>query len=141
MPDDYNLLNLGGLTSLVKNVNVSLWGNEVLLECIYDPTGDQLPYSLVFQDCREIMWEVHDEEEVKEPLADLIGFHLGEDAHRKAALIHTDIFEISILYGSFSIHKEENLNAEDLETKDLGITIASSIVPIGNPRPVKLPRR
>jgi hypothetical protein len=92
MPDDYNLLNLGGLTSLVTNIKVSWWGNEVLLECIYDPTGDRSPYSLVFQDCREIRWEVHDEEEIKEPEADLIGFHLGEDAHRTAALIHTDIF-------------------------------------------------
>ena len=29
---DYNLLDLGGLTSLVTNVKVSLWGNEVLIE-------------------------------------------------------------------------------------------------------------
>ncbi len=121
MPDDYKLLNLGGLTSLVTNIKVSLWGNELLLECIYDPTGDRSPYSLVFQDCREIRWEVHDEEEIKEPEADLIGFHLGEDAHRTAALIHTDIFEISILYGSFSIHKGENFNSPiaDLETEVL----------------------
>ncbi|MFS8117095.1 MAG: hypothetical protein ACMG55_01195 [Microcoleus sp.] len=114
-------LGLGSIKSLVQNVNVSLWGNEVLLECIYDPTGDRLPYSLVFQDCREIMWEVHDEEEVKDPEADLIGIHLGEDAHRKAALIHTDIFEISILYGSFSIDKGEDLNPEvgELETEVL----------------------
>jgi hypothetical protein len=48
MPDDYNLLNLGGLTSLVKNVNVSLWGNQILFEFIYDPTGERLPYSIVF---------------------------------------------------------------------------------------------
>jgi hypothetical protein len=82
-------------------------------------------------------------EDVKDPEADLIGIHLGENAHRKAALIHTDIFEISILYGSFSIHKGENLNAEveDLETEEWGITIAPSIVPIVNPRAVKLPRR
>ncbi len=121
MPDDYNLLNVGGLTSLVTNVKVSLWGNEVLIECVYDPTGDRLPYSLVFQDCRKIMWEVHDEEEIKEPEADLIGIHLGEDAHRTAALIHTDIFAISILYGGFSIHKGENFNSPiaDLETEAL----------------------
>ncbi|UNU23803.1 hypothetical protein [Microcoleus vaginatus] len=121
MPDDYNLLNLGGLTSLVTNIKVSLWGNEVLLECLYDPTGERLPYSLVFQDCREIRWEVHDEEEIEEPEADLIGIHLGEDAHRTAALIHTDIFEISLLYGSFSIHKGQNFNSPipDLETEVL----------------------
>src|ERR687886_623615 len=106
MPDDYNLLNLGGLTSLVKNVNVSLWGNQILFEFIYDPTGDRLPYSIVFHDCRDISWEVLHPEDVKDPEADLI---------------HTDIFEISILYGSFSIHKGENLNAEveDLETEVL----------------------
>lgn len=121
MADDYELLNVGGLTSLVTNVNVSLWGNEVVLECIYDPTGDRAPYSLVFQDCRLITWEVHDEEEVKEIEADLIGIHLGEGAHRKAALIHTDIFEISILYGTFSVRKGENLNSEtaDLKTEVL----------------------
>ena len=120
MADDYNLLNLGGLTSLITNINVSLWGNEILFECIYDPTGDRSPYSLVFQDCRDI-WEVFHPEDVKDPEADLIGFHLGEDAHRTAALIHTDIFEISILYGSFSIHKGENFNSliADLETEVL----------------------
>ena len=61
MADDYNLLGLGGLTSLVTNVNVCWWGNEVLVECLYDPTGDRLPYSLLFKDCREIRWDVHDE--------------------------------------------------------------------------------
>jgi hypothetical protein len=129
MADDYELLNIGGLTSLVTNVNVSLWGNEVVLECIYDPTGDRSPYSLVFQDCRFITWEVHDEEEIQEPEADLIGIHLGEDAHRKAALIHTDIFEISILYGSFSVRKGENFNpgTADLETGVLAPDVAAVV--------------
>jgi hypothetical protein len=106
MADDYNLLGLGELTSLVTNVKVSLWGAEVLVECLYDPMGDHIPYSLIFQDCREIGWNVHDEEEVGEPLADLIGIHLGEDSHRKRAVIHTDIFEIAILYGSFRVEKD-----------------------------------
>jgi hypothetical protein len=44
MADDYELLNLGGLTSLVANVKVSLWGNQIVFECIYDPTGDRSPY-------------------------------------------------------------------------------------------------
>ncbi|MBE9122928.1 hypothetical protein IQ269_19515 [Tychonema sp. LEGE 07199] len=121
MPDDYNLLDLGGLTSLVTNVNVSLWGNEILFQCIYDPTGDRLPYTIVFHDCRDVSWEVFHPEDVQDPEADLIGIHLGEDEHRQAALIHTDILAISILYGSFSIHKGEDLNLEitDLETKVL----------------------
>jgi len=50
-----------------------------------------------------------------------LGISLGESAHRKPAVITTDIFEISILYGSFRIHKEENLTPEiaDLETEVL----------------------
>ncbi len=102
----------------MTNVNVSLWGNEISFECIYDPRGYRLPYTIVFHDCRDIRWEVFHPEDVEDPEADLIGIHLGESAHRKAALIHTDIFKISIVYGSFSVHKEDNLKSEtaDLET-------------------------
>jgi hypothetical protein len=129
MADDYELLNVGGLTSLVTNVNVSLWGNEISFECIYDPMGDRSPYTIVFHDCRDIRWEVFHPEDVEDPEADLIGIHLGEDAHRKAALIHTDIFEISILYGSFSVHKAENFNSEtaDLETSILAPDVAAVV--------------
>ncbi len=48
MADDYELLNLGGLTSLVANVKVSLWGNQIVFECIYDPTGDRSPVGSYF---------------------------------------------------------------------------------------------
>ena len=118
--DDYNLLGLGGLTSLITNVNVSLWGNEVLIECVYSPE-QRLPYLLEFKDCRDIRWTVHDEEEVNELEAEFFGISLGEPEHHKPAVITTDIFEISILYGSFRIQKKENLNSPitDLETEVL----------------------
>ncbi|MEH2275434.1 MAG: hypothetical protein V7K40_11750 [Nostoc sp.] len=105
MPDDYHLLKLGGLTSLITSVNVFLWGNEVSVECVYEPTEDRLPYVLVFQDCHDIRWSVHDSEEVHELEADLIGFSIGAESHKKAAVITTDIFELSIIYGSFVIQK------------------------------------
>ena len=107
MPDDYHLLKLGGLTSLITSVNVSLWGNEVTLECVYDPTHNRLPYVLVFQDCQDIRWSVHDSEEVHEPEADLIGFSMGAESHQKPAVITTDIFELSITYGSFVLKKAD----------------------------------
>ena len=116
--DDYNLLGLGGFTSLITNVKVSSWGNEVSIECVYNPE-ERLPYVLAFKDCRDIGWTVHDEEEVGELEAEFFGISLGEPEHRKPAVITTDIFEISILYGSFSIYKEENQNSEiaDLKTE------------------------
>ncbi len=115
--DDYKLLGLGGFTSLITNVKVSSWGNEVSIECVYNPE-ERLPYVLAFKDCRDIGWTVHDEEEVGELEAEFFGIYLGEPEHRKPAVITTDIFEISILYGSFSIYKEEKLNSEiaDLAT-------------------------
>ncbi|MEG4227385.1 hypothetical protein QUA35_20345 [Microcoleus sp. N9_B2] len=116
--DDYNLLGLGGFTSLITKVNVSFWGNEVLIECVYNPE-ERLPYMLAFKDCRDISWTVHDEEAVGEPESEFFGITLGEPEHRKPAVITTDIFEISILYGSFSIQKGEKLNSEDLETEVL----------------------
>ncbi|MEG4206814.1 hypothetical protein QUA20_23180 [Microcoleus sp. Pol7_A1] len=116
--DDYNLLGLGGLTSLITKVNLCSWGNEVLIECVYNPE-ERLPYILAFKDCRDISWTVHDEEAVGELEAEFFGIALGEPEHRKPAVITTDIFEISILYGSFRIHKGEKLNSEDLETEVL----------------------
>ena len=115
--DDYNLLGLGSFTSLITNVKVSSWGNEVSIECVYNPE-ERLPYVLAFKDCCDIGWTIHDEDEVGELEAEFFGIYLGEPEHQKPTVITTDIFEISILYGSFSIYKEENLNSEiaDLAT-------------------------
>lgn len=107
MADDYNKLGLGGLTSLVTNLKVSRWGNEVLLELVYDPIEERIPYSLVFYDCQKIQWEVLHGEDSRDIEADLIGIHLGEEGHRKAAVIHTDIFEVSLLYGRMKIYKDK----------------------------------
>jgi hypothetical protein len=48
MADDYVLLGLGELTSLITAITISGWGSQVLLECIYDPTGGRLPYIPLF---------------------------------------------------------------------------------------------
>ncbi|MBH8576720.1 hypothetical protein I8752_27765 [Nostocaceae cyanobacterium CENA369] len=105
MPDDYYLLRLGGLTSLITSVNVSLWGNRISVECVYNPTEVRLPYILVFQNCHDIRWSVHNSDKVNEKEADIIGFSIGTESHKKAAVITTDIFEISIAYGRFTLQK------------------------------------
>lgn len=102
--DDYHLLGLGGLTSLITNVTLSNWGNTVLIQCLYNGL-EKVPYALEFKDCRDIRWTVHDDDEVGEAEADIFGITLGEGGHRKPAVIHTDIFEISILYGSFRMQR------------------------------------
>jgi hypothetical protein len=116
MADDYYLLGLGGMISLVTNIQVSSWGAELLLECVYDPRGERLPYQLIFKDCQYIRWDVQDSELVNDLEADLIGIHLGEGSHRQPAVIHTDIFEISILYGSWSVHKFHQVQTKMVAT-------------------------
>lgn len=120
--DDYHLLGLGGFTSLIKSINISLWGNEITFQCLYNPE-EPIPYQIIFKDCQEIRWDVYDSELANELQADLFGISLGEDHHRKPALITTDIFEISILYGQFILEKPEinYLKVEEKETLGLKI--------------------
>jgi hypothetical protein len=105
MPD-YHLLGLGDSTSLITDVEMSLWGSELLFRCVYNPMGKRLPYKLIFQDCQDIRWTVHDLEEVNEQEANLIGISLGENEYRQPAVIHTDIFEVSILYRNINLDKD-----------------------------------
>jgi hypothetical protein len=120
--DDYYLLDLGGLTSLIKAVKVSLWGSEITFQCLYNPEKP-IPYQMIFKDCQDIRWDVYDSELVNELQADLFGISLGEDHHRKPALITTDIFEISILYGQFILQKPEIKNLREGEKETLILNI------------------
>lgn len=104
MPD-YHLLGLGNLTSLVTGVQLRLWGSEMLIQCLYDPLNRQ-PYLLVFRDCREIHWNVHESGAIQDSEANLFGILLGQDKHRQPAVITTDIFEVSILYGHFESQQQ-----------------------------------
>ncbi|MBF2005504.1 MAG: hypothetical protein IGS49_08560 [Chlorogloeopsis fritschii C42_A2020_084] len=102
---DYALLALGEATSLVTDVMFTKWGSEVVISCLYNPQESSKPYKLIFKDCNEVRWQVIDAEDVQESTADLIGFSIGAESHKKPAVITTDIFEISIIYGSFVLQK------------------------------------
>ncbi len=102
MPD-YHLLGLGPSHSAVTEVSVKLWGNTLVISCLYEPFGDRQPYQLVFTDTRELVWNVHDTDCLEQGSSDLIGFILGEGKHRKPALLTTDIFELQVLYDSLCV--------------------------------------
>lgn len=105
MSDDYSKLQLGSSTSLIAGVNVSAWGSEVLVRCRYDPTDDRLPYCLLFQQCRELKWEVIDFEYTHESEAELIGIHLGAENYQAPALIQSNLFTLVLLYKHFRLLK------------------------------------
>lgn len=102
---DYALLDLGKAASLVTDVLVTNWGGSVVVSCLYEPLGSSQPYQLIFQDCLEVRWQVIELEDVQESAADLIGFSIGAGAYQEAAVLTTDVFELSIIYGSFILQK------------------------------------
>lgn len=90
--------------SLVTQVQLTQWGKELLFEFLDDPI-DRQTYSLNFKDCLEIHWQNYTEGHSQDEEADLIGILLGKDNHQEPAIITTDLFEVSVLYGSFSLQK------------------------------------
>jgi len=80
LPDmpDYQFLGLGPESSMVTGVDVKLWGNTLLISCLYGPFSDRRPYQLVFRDTRVITWYLHDTDLLEEGMTDLLGFILGE---------------------------------------------------------------
>lgn len=90
--------------AIVTGVQILKWGTEVRVECLDDPI-DRQPYTLVFKNCREVQWQVYKSNYLQDTEADLIGVLLGKDMYQERAIVTTDIFEVSVLYGSFEVQK------------------------------------
>ena len=91
--------------SLISNVSISHWGGTVVVSCLYLPVASRPPYQLTFHECRERSWEVYGPQLHDEPAADILGFAIGAGNHQQPAVSATDIFELSVLYGSLELAK------------------------------------
>lgn len=100
---DYRLLGIGDATSLITNIAFTRWGSEVIISCNYDPLGRARAYVLIFKLCTEVIFRSQNIEKLDETAAELIGLVAGEANYLAPAVITTDIFELSILYGSFEL--------------------------------------
>lgn len=89
--------------SLITNIEVLRWGNELKLECINDPHHRKIPYQLYFYDCQDIQFSVHSPENLDDIEADLIDFQINHKIAPKSAIIYTDIFEISVSYHQLDV--------------------------------------
>lgn len=103
---DFEKMNIEDFLSVVTNVCLLQWGSELQFACLDDPMNEQ-PYLLVFRNCREIKWTVLELDRVKDKEAELIGALAGRPNYQDPAIIHTDIFEVEILYEAFEIQKKE----------------------------------
>jgi hypothetical protein len=106
MADQYHLLGLGPAASVIVGIELVELGHRVLVRGLYDPHL-RSPFEMVFTRCREVHLEYLNDEPQSEPEVEtaLIGISLGEEGHRSPAVITTNAFELSILYGEFQFVK------------------------------------
>jgi hypothetical protein len=88
--------------SLITDVQLTNWGGELVLECL-DDLLTRRPFQLVFTNCREIRWSLHDPEATPAEEADVIGFCPGQAEYIESAVLTTDIFEVTVLYDRVEI--------------------------------------
>ncbi|HRE48776.1 MAG TPA: hypothetical protein PLD47_13705 [Aggregatilineales bacterium] len=90
----------GALT--ITAVTISGWGTELTIDGEYE--GDQ-PFQCLFEEVSSLQWDAYHEPDDNETTVSVVGVFVGEDDHRAAALVYTDLFELSILYGTLSVVK------------------------------------
>jgi hypothetical protein len=104
---DYHRLGLGRASSIVRSVRIVDWGATVIVDCVYDPTGEARHYQLSFQGCSQSRIDVMPDAPVHESQADLIGICLGHDRRRGPAILTTDLFELHVSYDQFQCIQRE----------------------------------
>jgi hypothetical protein len=102
---DYQALGLGEAASVVTAVTVDKDKRTIMIFCLYDPQDVRMPYTLCFKQCEHIAWQTFNEvRDLRQLDAELIGISLGPSGAQQLAVLTTDVFELSFVYGSFSLH-------------------------------------
>jgi hypothetical protein len=101
---DYQALGLGEAVSVVTAVTVDKDKHTIMIACLYDPQDVQMPYTLCFNQCAHIAWQTFNEvRDLQQLDAELIGIAFGPSGAQQSAVLTTEMFELSFVYGSFSL--------------------------------------
>ena len=101
---NYHGLGLGEAASVVTAVIVDKDKHTIMISCLYDPQQAQMLYTLYFKQCECVAWQTFDEVlDLQQVDAELIGISLGTSGAQQRAVLTTDVFELSFVYGSFSL--------------------------------------
>ena len=100
--DDYQQLGVGKSASVVIELEFRHWGREVVLHCLYHPL-ERRPYTLHFKNCMDVRLDPLEDGIRNGSDASLIGIALGSNTHPKAAIVTTNAFELSLLYGEWDL--------------------------------------
>jgi hypothetical protein len=84
----------------IYRINVNTWGADVVIECQYE---EGRTFQLLFEECKSIQWDMYATPDAQDKTADIVGILLGAGNYQASAIIYTDLFELSILYGDFAL--------------------------------------
>lgn len=99
----YRLMQVEPAGIFVADIQVDLAG-KVTLDCLYHPEKLE-PFQLIFEGCQDVQWHFHDE--AMDSMADVISLFIGQGDYQAKAIVHTDSFEISLLYRHLLIQKPQ----------------------------------
>ena len=108
----YELLGVPAKGLLLTDARVQLWGKELLLDCLYAPWESSESFHVLFNDCKEIHWEIYGDGST-DTTADVISIIVGADEYSKPVVIDTDIFEVTVLYRKLTIVKDWDLGPKE----------------------------
>jgi hypothetical protein len=87
---------------VITGVQLPTWGKEVLVECAYEGK----PFHLLFDGCTSIQWDTYGQPDEEDKIVEVVGIFLGDESHQESAIICSDIFEIAVLYDTFTLVKD-----------------------------------
>lgn len=89
----------------ITHIDFNSWGQNVTLKCVYDLKKQWL-FEISFTGCRKIIWNSLDDElAINDKVIDVIALTLGRSGFEESSVIHTEAFEIMILYKEITIIK------------------------------------
>src|SRR5262249_55377721 len=101
---NYQALGLGAAASVVTAVTVDKDQHIIMISCVYDPQDAQMPYTLCLKQCEHIVWQTFKSlPDLQQLDAELLDISLGPRGGQQMAMLTTDVFELSFVYGSFSL--------------------------------------
>jgi hypothetical protein len=102
--------DISGFGWLINSITAKRWGNELTFDAHYDGSQPDTTFKIIFKDCHKIEWlafgiefEFHENDIARTVV---IGMDVGEDQHRKPAIITTNLFELWITYGELIVEKD-----------------------------------
>lgn len=92
--------------NFVTDITLRNYASDLVLIC--SNFSLSVKYSVTFLNCTSLVFDTSYKNTVvieSNGVADIIRLDLGEQDYKKKAVIHTDLFEVSILYRDFDIQQ------------------------------------